>query len=61
MSKLDQKYIKEIINSSIDVKQKLLDSPQVIDTVNDLVSKALEALKSGGHLHQLLWVQIALQ
>ena len=50
MSKLDQEYIKGVINSSIDVKQKLLNSPQVIDTINKLVYKSLEALNSGGKI-----------
>ena len=50
MSKLDQEYIKGVINSSIDVKQKFLISPQVFDTINKLVYKSLEALNSGGKI-----------
>ncbi len=44
------KQIKQYIDSSIDVKKKIIEDEDIISNINDLANKCLKALQTGGKI-----------
>lgn len=46
-----QNKIRDIITESVDVKNKVLDNPTLLKTVEDVTARMVEALRNGRHIY----------